>query len=486
MPLMDIYILRDGKEIGPFNEETTQTLLKEGAVLINDLAWQPGMTQWGPLHSVLYPGPACAPAGARPELADPAIHFPAPITSEPATAKQRALLSYMGVAFSTDLTKDQAARLVNDTMENPADAGRLERWNQERLRLYPELFQAEIQAKKENRANHFHEITKIEGRDVFNNVTKAHCQVLVGFLDVRFPNWDANEHQAVWDYFFPAIAEKFPQLVRKEWKRKLKYPEGPKVAPELARRGGVVKPKGRSFPAAILVRAIGVGVATLIVLYAGYQFATRKPWLQWSEARPNATPITKSAGKAAVVESGKTAASGVDLEKLFAQNPVADPAAQGVSTEAPASNVPMTAGAPEEGRPAEPATASSLTAAPLFDATVHAAVPGATPEPLVIQRTNLVITKAIDVPLRFGHARLAPGTVVKFVGQDGALLRVRYGGEVVVVPASSTDVLDTPSVVTSPPGAPNPGTPANSGAPAAPAAATVPSPTPAGSPPSLF
>jgi hypothetical protein len=482
---MDIYILRDGKEIGPFNEETTQTLLKQGAVLINDLAWQPGMAQWGPLHSVLYPGPACAPDGARPELADPAIHSPTPITSEPATAKQKALLSYMGAAFSTDLTKDQAARLVNDTMENPADAGRLERWNHERLRLYPELFQAEIQAKKENRPNHFHEITKTEGGDVFNNVTKAHCQVLVGFLDVRFPNWDAHEHQAIWDYFFPAIAEKFPQLLRKEWKRKLKYPEGPKVAPELARHAGVVKPKRRSFPAAILVRATGAGVATLIVLYAGYQFATRKPWLKWSEARPNATPVTKSAGKGAVVESGKTAASGVDLEKLFAQNPIADPAAPDLSTQAPATGVPMNAAAPEAGPPAEAATASSPTAAPLFDATAHAAVPGTAPEPLTIQRTNLVITKPVDVPLRFGHARLAPGTVVKFVGQDGALLRVRYGGEVVVVPAGSTDFLGAPPVALSPSGTPNPGA-ANSAAPAAPAAATVPSPTTAGSPPSLF
>lgn len=482
---MDIYILRDGKEIGPFNEETTQTLLKQGAVLINDLAWQPGMAQWSPLHSVLYPGPAFVPDGARPQLADPAIHSAAPVMSEPATAKQKAFLSYMGVAFPTDLTKDQAARLVNDTMENPADAGRLERWNHERLRLYPELFQAEIQAKKENRANHFHEITKTAGGDVFNNVTKAHCQVLVGFLDVRFPTWDANEHQAIWDYFFPAIAEKFPQLLKKEWKRKLKYPEGPKVAPELARHAGVVKPKRRGFPVAILVRATGVGLAILIVLYAGYHFATRKPWVKWSEARHNATPVTKSTGLAGVGESGKSA-SGVDLEKLFAQNPVANSAEKDVSTEAPATGVPMNAAAPEAGRPAEPATASSPTAAPLFDAAAHAAFPSTAPEPLVIQRTTLVITKPVDVPLRFGHARLAPGTVVKFVGQDGALLRVRYGGEVVIVPASSTDVLDAPPVATSPPGVPNPGTPANSAGPAAPAAATVPSSTTAGSPPSLF
>src|SRR4029434_9207989 len=52
---MDIHILRDGKQTGPFSEETVQVLLKQGSILINDLAWQPGMPEWLPLHAVLYP-----------------------------------------------------------------------------------------------------------------------------------------------------------------------------------------------------------------------------------------------------------------------------------------------------------------------------------------------------------------------------------------------------------------------------------------------
>ena len=44
---MDIYILRDGKEIGPLSEETTQTMLKDGSIVMGDFAWCPGMSDWG-------------------------------------------------------------------------------------------------------------------------------------------------------------------------------------------------------------------------------------------------------------------------------------------------------------------------------------------------------------------------------------------------------------------------------------------------------
>ena len=49
---MDIYILRDGEEIGPFGKETTQTLLTQGSVAENDLAWRPGMPDWVPLNEI--------------------------------------------------------------------------------------------------------------------------------------------------------------------------------------------------------------------------------------------------------------------------------------------------------------------------------------------------------------------------------------------------------------------------------------------------
>jgi hypothetical protein len=126
---MEIYILHDGKELGPFNEETTQSMLKRGEVLISELAWKPGMAEWIPLHSVLYPAPAAT--GQRPPPP------PRGAVSEPAGARQKAFLSYMGIAFEPEITRDAAALLVNDALENPKDPGRLMKWNEDRLRLHP-------------------------------------------------------------------------------------------------------------------------------------------------------------------------------------------------------------------------------------------------------------------------------------------------------------------------------------------------------------
>ena len=212
---MDIYILRDGKEIGPFSEETTQTLLKQGSVVIGDLAWCPGMAKWVPLHDVLYPPPP-PPQTPPPHPAseEPARKLDLP-KGEPATAKQKALLSYLGIGFSSEMTKDHASILVNDAMEEPKHTGRLAQWNKERFTLHPDLFASEINERKENRATHFFDLCQGEGAEYFTKLTKAHTQVLIGYLDVKFPNWDAKEDEAAWNYFYPAIAEKFPQLVNK-------------------------------------------------------------------------------------------------------------------------------------------------------------------------------------------------------------------------------------------------------------------------------
>ena len=66
---MDIHILHGGIEIGPFSEVTAQTLLKQGSVLVTDLAWSPGMPDWVPLVNLLYSqgAPASAAAAMAPE-----------------------------------------------------------------------------------------------------------------------------------------------------------------------------------------------------------------------------------------------------------------------------------------------------------------------------------------------------------------------------------------------------------------------------------
>ena len=114
---MDIRILRDGTEIGPFPEETVQTLLQQGSIAITDLAWCPGLPQWVPLANLLYasdtpppPPGSVPPPPPIPQAAEVPFELPQ-VTAEPATAKQKAFLTYMGVAFAAEIDREDASSL---------------------------------------------------------------------------------------------------------------------------------------------------------------------------------------------------------------------------------------------------------------------------------------------------------------------------------------------------------------------------------------
>ncbi len=285
---MDIYIIRDGQESGPFSDQAAQELLEQGNAAATDFACRTGMDRWVPLSELL----VTAPQPTLPTLA------PAPLSEgkvEPATAKQRALITYLGIALPADLTRDQAARHVNDAMEDPAQQERLTMWNGERLRLHPELFADEIQAKKENRANHFLELCESTGAEYFSGVTKAHCQVLVGFLDVKFPNWDARQGEAAEHYFFPAVAEKFPQLVHKQWRGRLRYVEAMKVAPEMVQKSPTTQlRRTATSPLVAVTRGIFLGIVILAVLYLGYRTMHHDVALAPQPVSPAATKPTSA------------------------------------------------------------------------------------------------------------------------------------------------------------------------------------------------
>jgi hypothetical protein len=64
----------------------------------------------------------------------------------------------------------------------------------------------------------------------------------------------------------------------------------------------------------------------------------------------------------------------------------------------------------------------------------------------------LKLTKPVEVQLAYGKMKLPVGTNVKFVSQDGNLVRVAYLGTVLTIPAASTDI----GVPEAPPPAPDP------------------------------
>lgn len=50
---MDIFILQNGQQVGPFSEASARSLVQNGAAVLNDLAWREGMSQWEPLQAVI-------------------------------------------------------------------------------------------------------------------------------------------------------------------------------------------------------------------------------------------------------------------------------------------------------------------------------------------------------------------------------------------------------------------------------------------------
>jgi len=499
---MDIYILQNGEETGPFSLETTRTLLKQGTVAEADFAWRPGMSKWIPLSELLASGPVPAIEVAPPEKAPAA-------KADPATPKQKAFLSYFGTPIAPDLTRDQAALLVNDTMEEASNSERLASWNEERTRLHPELFAAEIQARKENRANHFFELCQSSGAQYFSGVAKAHCQVLVGYLDVKFPNWDARESTAAEHYFFPAVAEKFPQLLHKEWRGRLHYADGTKISPDITRKSPTSKLRRTSTsPLVATARGLVLGVVILGALY----LAQRTMQTDTIAATPPAesaalSPVAEKAPAPAPEIAAVPEATPVAPQTLPPIEPIAPVAQTDPSPATPPAAVPEApmAPAPVIPAPADPAVATApmagaipppmaaadlgmAPAAPMatmptaLDTAPMAGLPGKeppvpvppppatmpmagtlpniptdpAPAPLPspddfaamvpplpvapVAKTNLLLTKPVEIALTYGKIMLAPGTSVKLVTRQGALLKVSYQNRVITVPAGSTDL----------------------------------------------
>ncbi len=491
---MDIYIIRQEQETGPYTVEAARTLLTQGAVMADDFAWSEGLENWIPLNDLL--GPI-----AEEPLAEPPA--PAPAKTEPATPKQKALLSFLNIPLPAEITRDQAARLVNDAMEDPHNAGRLTQWNEERLRLHPELFAAEIEAKKGNRAAHFLELCQSTGAEYFSGIAKAHCQVLVGFLDVKFPHWDARETDAAEHYFFPAVAEKFPQLVNKAWRGRLHYSDSPKAAPRTDRQSSTSKlRRSGTSPLVAITRGVILGLVILAGLYLAqrtlYHSSTASPPAEVSTEPP---PPPAAQPTPLPVDPVPRADAPPDLPLIEPLPPIApvEPAPAESApfvppTPDPTINpVPMAATpiapmtAPEPAPPMAAAGSSMSPSTPMAPMALEtaavatapmAALPGAEPPvslppPLAAMpvselpaglppeaaaippltpgdlppaatalpaaKTNLLLTKPVEALFAYGQVTLPPGTPVKLLDRQGATLRVSYGGSVLTVPASSTD-----------------------------------------------
>jgi hypothetical protein len=138
---MNIFVHRNGQQLGPFSETDIRTQLASGAISSADLVWWDGQPGWVPLSQSPYAAVSVPPAAADALPPPPPVSVP-PITGGPGTASpstspktsQLAIWALVcGVAeFLCGFTFIPAIILghlgLSETKKNPALQGRGMAW----------------------------------------------------------------------------------------------------------------------------------------------------------------------------------------------------------------------------------------------------------------------------------------------------------------------------------------------------------------------
>ena len=499
---MDIFIIREGRQAGPYSADAVKAFLAEGTARTSDMGWRKGMADWRALSEVLKTQPESSDQSVTPPPADAHGTDGSAETHVAATAKQKTFLKYLGAEFGENLAKERAALAISDALESPKLQSRIRKWQDEKLRQHPAVFQDEIDFRKINRSTRYLERIQTEGSEVLEDVTKAHVQVLVESLDKRHPGWESERESAVWDYLLPAVGEHFPQLVRPAYKGRLKLAGAAKTGSAATRglsatAGAMMPPPATTGTLGAMMRGVALGVIALGAIVIGRQYLQKPD--DKGAAPLAASPAPSAPGKNAAPVASKDPAAKAPApllpEKLLAEakapeaapeNPPSPPApvAPEPAPAPAATNDPAAPPAPAMAaeKPAAPAPPEEKPAAPAPATTPPApADPAAmnTPATAPAQRTAVKLVQGIGVMLSNGQVTLPAGTPLRYLGTEGANVRVSWNNNIFFVPALATDV-NEPLPAPTEPGAtpPAPGSqPAAPVAPATPAAAKPKKPT---------
>ncbi len=481
---MEIFIIRDGHQAGPYSAEAVQGFLAEGTVRATDMGWRKGLAEWRPLDEVLHAHPDEAGHSATPPPADVPRANGSGAAQGPATAKQKAFLKYLGAEFGENLEKGRAALAISDALETPKLQPRIRKWHDEKLRQHPAVFQDEIDYRKANRANRYLERIQTEGSEVLKDVTKAHVQVLVESLDKRHPGWESERESALWEYLLPAVGEHFPQLVMPEYKGRLKI-GGAARAGSPATRGmsahAMLPPPATTGTLGAMMRGVALGVIALGAIVVGREFWHNKAAAPTAQSGPSAPAApTKSVTPAAANDPGAKSPAAPLPEKLLAESKAPDAAPEDAPKPAAPEPLPapVPAPPPEPATPLPPAMNAEKPAPPAApeENPAPAMAPPAVPEPAAStppaalpQRTAVKLIQGIGVMLSNGQVTLPAGTPLRYLGTEGANVRVSWNNNVFFVPAMATDVNEPLPAASEPAATP-------SAPPAAPAAPAAPKP----------
>ena len=417
---MEIYLLRGGKETGPFDWEAVEEMYRRGEIGEMDYGWRSGLVKWERVGEFLRVGK---------------------VTGRESGVVEGVKAEELPTFGTVKLAEAEMVRVevrVEESKKEALTGEERKVWQAERAIIYQEFCQS-------------------VGVEYFTKVSKAHCLVVIGYLDERFPDWDGEVAEASRRYFFPALAEKFPQLVVAGWRGKLRFEgEKKKVAtggggkawvgwravrsiswPPVGRAvvlGGILVGMGW-FVFKLSVPAVGKrsGASIGLEAKAGGDGAT-------VVAKPEAVLVDPLGGGGTVVkgEADPKMVEGLvpgKVEAVGGGGVVVDPLAPSPSPVAVDPLAP--APSPVVVDPLAPAPRPVVVVDPVVPSLPVAVVPPA--EVVAVVKSVLKLTKPFEFQLAYGKVRLPVGTSVKFLSREGEMVKVDYLKTILTVPIGSTD-----------------------------------------------
>lgn len=164
MAVDTFHLCRAGEIIGEFDVPALQRALDDGRLDGAEFVWREGLSEWQP-------------------ILDFAQH------PDPATPKQRALLTYLQIAVPPG--NAAASELINQAINNPVLHPGLRTWRRDRLFLHPDLYAEELGAWRESRVDELYDaIDGGEFKVLFRQLTKKALREVVTYLDANYAGWD--------------------------------------------------------------------------------------------------------------------------------------------------------------------------------------------------------------------------------------------------------------------------------------------------------
>ena len=218
-----IHVARCGEEIGKFDEERDiLSRLRDGSLLMDDYYWCEGMSEWKHLSALEISKGALATTAQKDARKAAGLPFDelttkAQVTAlfwagsnAPASAKQLALLSYLGRPVSENISKKEAADRIDAIVGDSDGADKFRDWNDDKLILFRDIYADEIAARKKECFGEYNTFRKELGSAASElpELSPDQASRIFAYLDAVRPGWMKPRAAMFIDHFLPCVEAK--------------------------------------------------------------------------------------------------------------------------------------------------------------------------------------------------------------------------------------------------------------------------------------